>query len=99
MAARYLLDTNILIAALKGHPAIRTHLETTPLSSLLLSSIVLKKVLLSNVTGPVSLNLPNGYRRWGSMAIPPCTMVVSAPNSNGRGLPLGPMIYGLLPRP
>lgn len=41
MASRYLLDTNILIAALKGTPAIREVLENTPLSSLLLSSIVL----------------------------------------------------------
>ncbi len=41
MAERYLLDTNILIAALKGHPAVREHLETVPLASLLLSSVVL----------------------------------------------------------
>lgn len=41
MAARYLLDTNILIAALKGRPSVRQKLETTPLSDLLLSSIVL----------------------------------------------------------
>jgi len=41
MAARYLLDTNIVIAALKGHAAVRSHLDATPLSQLLLSSIVL----------------------------------------------------------
>jgi len=41
MAERYLLDTNILIAALKGHPSVREHLETVPLAGLLLSSIVL----------------------------------------------------------
>lgn len=41
MATLYLLDTNILIAALKGHEAVRRHLETTPLASLRLSAIVL----------------------------------------------------------
>jgi len=41
MAALYLLDTNILIAALKGHPNVRQRLETLPLSSLRLSAIVL----------------------------------------------------------
>jgi tRNA(fMet)-specific endonuclease VapC len=41
MAARYLLDTHILIAALKGHAAIRDRLENVPLDSLLLSCIVL----------------------------------------------------------
>ncbi|MFL9609392.1 PIN domain-containing protein [Methylobacillus sp. Pita2] len=41
MAVIYLLDTNILIAALKAHPTVQRHLENTPLSSLRLSSIVL----------------------------------------------------------
>lgn len=41
MGARYLLDTNIVIAALKGHAAIRDRLERVPMDSLLLSSIVL----------------------------------------------------------
>ena len=41
MATRYLLDTNILIAALKGEPCVRQRLETLPLSDLLLSTIVL----------------------------------------------------------
>ncbi|MDR0777248.1 MAG: PIN domain-containing protein [Azonexus sp.] len=41
MAALYLLDTNILIAALKGHPNVRRRLETLPLSSMLLSAVVL----------------------------------------------------------
>lgn len=41
MAALYLLDTNILIAALKGHPNIQQRLETLPLSSMRLSVIVL----------------------------------------------------------
>ena len=41
MAALYLLDTNILIAALKGNPDIKTRLETLPLSSMRLSTIVL----------------------------------------------------------
>lgn len=41
MAASYLPDTNILIAALKGHPAVRQRLETTPLASLRLSAVVL----------------------------------------------------------
>lgn len=38
---RYLLDTNIIIAAMKGHAAVRQRLETTPLSALLLSPVVL----------------------------------------------------------
>lgn len=38
---RYLLDTNILIAALKGEPSVRFQLENLPLTQLLLSSIVL----------------------------------------------------------
>ncbi|MFA7505868.1 MAG: PIN domain-containing protein [Burkholderiaceae bacterium] len=41
MAAPYLLDTNILIAALKGHPAVRQRLEATPLADLRLSAVVL----------------------------------------------------------
>lgn len=38
---RYLLDTNVLIAAMKGVPAVKSHLETTPLTQLILSPIVL----------------------------------------------------------
>lgn len=38
---RYLLDTNIIIAAMKGHTAVRTRLEAMPLASLVLSPIVL----------------------------------------------------------
>lgn len=41
MGALYLLDTNILIAALKGQAPVRHHLENTPLASLRLSVIVL----------------------------------------------------------
>ncbi len=41
MAGLYLLDGNILIASLKGHPKVRRHLEATPASSLRLSAIVL----------------------------------------------------------
>jgi len=41
MATPFLLDTNILIAALKGHATVRRHLETTPIASLRLSAIVL----------------------------------------------------------
>ncbi|GAB1581419.1 PIN domain-containing protein [Phyllobacterium phragmitis] len=41
MATLYLLDTNILIAALKGQSAVRKRLETLPLSSMRLSVIVL----------------------------------------------------------
>ena len=43
---RYLLDTHILIAAMKGAPAVRAHLETTPLSHLILSPIVLGELEL-----------------------------------------------------
>ncbi|MEW6119352.1 MAG: PIN domain-containing protein [Pseudomonadota bacterium] len=38
---RYLLDTNILIAAMKGNEAVRARLERTPLSDLILSPVVL----------------------------------------------------------
>ncbi|CAM5388748.1 PIN domain-containing protein [Thauera mechernichensis] len=37
----YLLDTNIFIAALKAHPAVRTRLESVPASSIVVSPIVL----------------------------------------------------------
>ena len=43
---RYLLDTHILIAAMKGAPAVRAHLETTPLSQLVLSPVVLGELEL-----------------------------------------------------
>ena len=45
MASIYLLDTNILIAALKGHAPVRDRLEAIPLSSVRLSSIVLGELL------------------------------------------------------
>lgn len=38
---RYLLDTNIVIAAMKGQPAVVARLESTPLSSMVLSPLVL----------------------------------------------------------
>lgn len=38
---RYLLDTNIIIAAMRGHAEIRRQLEQTPLSRLVLSPVVL----------------------------------------------------------
>jgi tRNA(fMet)-specific endonuclease VapC len=37
----YLLDTNIVIAAMKGRPEVRTRLEAIPLSQILLSVVVL----------------------------------------------------------
>lgn len=37
----YLLDTNIIIAAMKGHPSVVAQLETIQSSDILLSSIVL----------------------------------------------------------
>ena len=43
---RYLLDTNILIAAMKGVPSVRSHLESTPLSQLVLSPVVLGELEL-----------------------------------------------------
>jgi tRNA(fMet)-specific endonuclease VapC len=41
MATVYLLDTNIVIASLKGTAAVRHRLDSVPLSSLRLSAIVL----------------------------------------------------------
>lgn len=43
---RYLLDTNIIIAAMKGLPAIRTRLGQIPVSDLVLSPIVLGELQL-----------------------------------------------------
>jgi len=43
---RYLLDTNILIAAMKGRERVRQRLETTPLSDLVLSPVVLGELEL-----------------------------------------------------
>ena len=37
----YILDTNVLIAALKGQPEVRQRLESVPLSEMRLSAIVL----------------------------------------------------------
>lgn len=37
----YLLDTNIFIAALKAHPAVRVRLEHIPAAALILSPVVL----------------------------------------------------------
>lgn len=44
---RYLLDTHILIAAMKGVEGVREKLETTPLSELVLSPVVLGELELS----------------------------------------------------
>jgi tRNA(fMet)-specific endonuclease VapC len=41
LASLYLLDTNTLIAALKGRPEVRSRLESLPLSAMRLSAIVL----------------------------------------------------------
>jgi tRNA(fMet)-specific endonuclease VapC len=41
VATLYLLDTNILIAAMKGHPSVRQRLEALPRGSMRLSAIVL----------------------------------------------------------
>ena len=41
MASLYLPDTNILIAAMKGHPEVRKRLEAEQISALRLSAIVL----------------------------------------------------------
>lgn len=41
MASLYLLDTNVLIAALKAHPKVQARLEALPLSAMRLSAIVL----------------------------------------------------------
>jgi tRNA(fMet)-specific endonuclease VapC len=41
VAALYLLDTNILIAAMKGRPEVRRRLEAEPMNALRLSAIVL----------------------------------------------------------
>lgn len=46
---RYLLDTNIIIAAMKGDVRIREKLETTPLSALVLSPVVLGELELGVV--------------------------------------------------
>ncbi len=43
---RYLLDTNIFIAAMKGVVKVRIKLETVPLSALLLSPVVLGELQL-----------------------------------------------------
>jgi len=43
---RYLLDTNVFIAAIKGAPAVRRRLEQLPLDALLLSPVVLGELSL-----------------------------------------------------
>ena len=49
---RYLLDTNILIAAMQGAEQIRQKLATVPLSDLLLSPIVLGELQLGVEKSP-----------------------------------------------
>lgn len=49
---RYLLDTNILIAAMKGAEKVRSKLETIALSELLLSPIVLGELELGVEKSP-----------------------------------------------
>lgn len=43
---RYLLDTNIFIAAMKGQAAVKRRLETTPLGDLVLSPVVYGELAL-----------------------------------------------------
>jgi tRNA(fMet)-specific endonuclease VapC len=43
---RYLLDTNIFIAAMKGAASVRERLETVPLSDMVLSPVVLGELWL-----------------------------------------------------
>ncbi len=43
---RYLLDTNILIAAMKGNDNVRARLELTPVNQILISPIVLGELQL-----------------------------------------------------
>lgn len=43
---RYLLDTNVFIAAMKGEPAVRRRLEQLPLDALVLSPVVLGELSL-----------------------------------------------------
>jgi tRNA(fMet)-specific endonuclease VapC len=46
---RYLLDTNILIAAIKKHPAVLSRMESIPVSDLILSPVVLGELELGVV--------------------------------------------------
>lgn len=46
MSATYLLDTNVLIAALKGHAQVRQRLEALPFNTIRLSAIVLGELEL-----------------------------------------------------
>ncbi len=45
---RYLLDTNIFIAAMKGVDFVRVRLERTPLADLVLSPVVLGELELGS---------------------------------------------------
>ncbi len=77
MTALYLLDTNVVIAALKGHPGVRQRLESLPLSTMRLSAIVLgelefgvEKVHMTNALAPVLPPWPSDCP-WSALTMTP----------------------------
>lgn len=97
----YLLDTNILIAAMKGHPAVRDRLEALPLNDLRLSAIVLGELEFGAEKSAhgernrarlaaLAQRLP-----WSaSMRQPPSTMLRSELCWNGKEHPSAPTTLG-----
>lgn len=75
----YLLDTNIFIAALKAHPAVRTRLESVPASSIVVSPIVLGELETGvEKRAPLERNRARLDEVVAGLALPPLDATASA---------------------
>lgn len=97
-----LLDTNILIAAMKGVERVREKLETTPLSEIVLSPVVLGELALGveksrhrEKNAARLAQVVAGCRSSLSMLPRVVVMVPFAPSWNVRACRLAPTITGL----
>jgi len=93
---RYLLDTNIFIAALKAVPAARRRLETLPASAILLSPVVLGELETGvEKSAQVERNRARLAAIVASLEVPPLDASVSAAYAQLRsrlekqGTPIG----------
>lgn len=92
----YLLDTNIFIAALKGHPAVRARLETLPAAAILLSPIVLGKLETGvEKSAQIERNRTRLAAVLADLAVPPLDAAVGSVYARVRaeleklGIPIG----------
>ncbi len=92
----YLLDTNIFIAALKAHPAVRARLESVPASSIVVSPIVLGELETGvEKSAQVERNRARLDEVVAGLAVPPLDAKTSAHYAHIRavlerqGTPIG----------